>query len=240
MADPFLSPRCTPGQLATWIARRGVLQGLKQNLSSFSGTLVDIGCGRMPYRALLTSSPSSVTRYIGVDIPNPRYQDEVAPDLEWDGKRIPLRDGVAGSVMATEVLEHCPDPGVVLSEAYRIAGDGAFALFTVPFLWPLHDVPQDEYRFTPFSLRRHIEGAGFGDVAVSAVGGWDASLAQMIGLWASRRPMPRALRRLLLPLATPFVAALARMDEPPTEFGESLMVTGLVATASKGSHWAAT
>ena len=53
-------------------------------------------------------------------------------------------------------------------------------------LWPLHDVPYDECRYTPFAIKRHLRNAGFEQFRLKPLGGWDASLAQMIGLWILR------------------------------------------------------
>jgi hypothetical protein len=67
-----------------------------------------------------------------------------------------------------------------------------------------------------------------------ALGGWDASLAQMLGLWVRRRPARRLLRPLLSAALWPLVVGLRLRDRPPVEFGESAMVTGLAALAWKG------
>ncbi len=129
-------------------------------------------------------------------------------------------------------------------------------LLTVPFLWPLHDVPNDEYRYTPFALTRHLQQAGFTDVQLKALGGWNASLAQSLGLWIQRSYPPYrsnlkrprwqrgivrvryliilSLRqRLLALILLPIVRYLANHDKPPTEFYESSMITGLSGTARK-------
>ncbi len=101
---------------------------------------------------------------------------------------------------------------------------------TVPFLWPLHDVPYDEYRYTPFALRRLLEGAGFTDITVRPLGGWDASLAQLPGLWALRRPMPVWKRRIVKLLTQPLVRHLLRHDHVPDPRSVP-MITGLMALA---------
>jgi hypothetical protein len=72
-----------------------------------------------------------------------------------------------------------------------------------------------------------LRDAGFVDVELRATGGWDASLAQLLGLWVRRRPMSRLARRALSVAAMPVVAALARVDRPPARFSESTMLTGL-------------
>ena len=106
--------------------------------------------------------------------------------------------------------------------------------FTVPFLYPLHDVPHDEYRYTPFALERHFRNAGFTRLELKALGGWDASLAQMMGLWLRLRPMPSMRTRAILSrIAMPVVRYLAERDRPPQVFGEVTMLTGISGTAVK-------
>jgi hypothetical protein len=108
--------------------------------------------------------------------------------------------------------------------------------FTVPFLWAIHDFPNDQYRFTPYALDRHLRKAGFQDVKMRALGGWVASLAQMIGLWAGRRPMPRIPRAIVSRLAVPVVSFLLKWDAPPSvpfDFDATIMITGIAGTAVK-------
>jgi SAM-dependent methyltransferase len=229
--DEFVDARCTVRFLDKFIVRSSIVRALKWILPSINGTVLDVGCGRMPYRELLLSSPSCATRYIGLDLARADY--DAQPDLVWDGDHIPLSDNAVECVLATEVFEHCPGPERVMCEIGRILKPGGMLFFTVPFLWPLHEVPYDEYRYTPFALERHLRNSGFERIQLQALGGWDASLAQMIGLWAARRPMRRCYQILLSWMALPFVCALSRMDRPPVEFGESTMLTGIYGRAYK-------
>jgi SAM-dependent methyltransferase len=228
----FLAPACSPERVDVFHDRRSILAALRQALPSFHGTLLDIGCGHMPYRPLLLSPRSKVQRYIGLDLPDSRGYYP-APDLAWDGQQIPLADHSVDCIVATEVLEHCPNPAQVIGEMHRVLRDDGILFFTAPFLWPLHDVPHDEYRYTPFAMQRFLDDAGFSQVNLSASGGWDASLAQMIGLWVRRRPMKKWMRGLLSVAATPLVKGLLRMDRPPMDFQRNGMITGISGTARK-------
>ncbi len=94
-------------------------------------------------------------------------------------------------------------------------------------------MPHDEYRYTPFALARHLRNAGFAQVQLKALGGWDASLAQMIGLWLKRRPMSARRRAIVSRFAVPLVQYLSYRDVRPAAFDESSMITGLAGTAIK-------
>ena len=231
--DNFINIAFTPGKLDTYIARNSILNSIEKILPRLSGHLLDIGCGQKPYKPLLTSSQSSVTKYIGLDLEdNPIHKNK--PDITWKDGKIPLDDGIIDCAIATEVFEHCPDPKKVMNEINRVLKPGGFLFFTVPFLWPLHEVPFDEYRYTPFSLKRILIESGFSNIILKPLGGWDASLAQMLGLWARRRPMHRWNRVFFSMLFLPFIYILYRTDKRlNTRFLESAMITGLVGTALK-------
>lgn len=230
----FVDIRLTHSHVDLYGQRVGILNALKSALPGFKGEILDIGCGKMPYKSTILQS-AEVTSYTGLDIEGALvYSEELAPDFRWDGKRMPFADGQFDCAMATEVLEHCPDPELVLRESFRVLRPGGVLFLTVPFLWNLHEVPHDEYRYTPFSLERHLKNAGFVGVEINALGGWHASLAQMIGLWVRRAPLREWKRKLLSRLAVPIVRVLLKKDkETNISFREGQMITGLSAIARK-------
>jgi len=206
----FTNPTLTPYSLDTFITRCFIIGALKKMEKLFSGTVLDIGCGYMPYREIVLSFPD-VIKYIGLDLDkNDIYQNK--PDLTWDGKTIPLPDNSVRCAVATEFFEHCPEPEAVMEEIFRVLSPGGILFFTVPYLWPLHDVPHDQYRYTPFSLERHLKNTGFQKIGLRAMGGWDESMAQMIGLYVRRRPMPDLQRFVLSLFVFPFVYVILKSN----------------------------
>ncbi|MCC5628121.1 class I SAM-dependent methyltransferase [Nostoc sphaeroides CHAB 2801] len=236
----FLSPKIGIGNIDNFGHRKSIFKALEKTIPDFSGTLLDVGAGYMPYKSLLLEPPSLVEKYIGLDFQDNLY---TKPDLIWDGKRIPLADSCMDCAIATEVFEHCPEPEIVIKEILRVLKPGGILFFTVPFLWPLHTVPYDEYRYTPFSLERHLRNAGFDNIQLQALGGWDASLAQMIGLWGRRRfgysinhkALGLLISLIISVIVLPIVWILYRFDKPPEEFRESSMITGISGTVRKPS-----
>jgi SAM-dependent methyltransferase len=222
-------------KLDTWIVQEAILSAVQRNLAQLEGRILDIGCGRMPYKAIVMAPPSRAAEYIGLDFRDGDYAKLYGPpDLGWDGHEIPIPNSSIDCVMATEVFEQCPDLGVLLKEVARILKSNGLLFFTVPFLWPIHDPPHDQYRFTPFALERFLRCAGFRDIQLEAFGGWNASLAQMIGLWVGRRPMGRLPRALLSILAEPLMRLLMAWDRPPKfPFFENIMITGISGTARR-------
>jgi len=188
----------------------------------------------MPYKSYVLEN-SSIVKYIGLDIENALvYDATVKPDFTWDGIRMPFKNGEFETVFGTEVLEHCPNPAIILNEVNRVLKTGGSFFFTVPFLWPLHEVPHDEFRYTPFSLKRLLEENGFENIDIKATGGWHASLAQMLGLWVRRAPLSNRRRKLLTALFKPIIKYFIKIDRySQFEFNQSQMITGLYGTAYK-------
>lgn len=229
--NEFNNLRCNPEFLDMFSVRSSIKRMICENASFLHGVVLDVGCGNMPYKQFILSAPSNAAQYIGLDLERAHYG--VRPDLVWDGLRIPLQNESIDCVLATEVFEHCPQPEVVMREIHRVLKAGGTLYFTVPFLWPLHEVPFDEYRYTPFALERHLRNSNFDEIKLKALGGWDASLAQMIGLWVRRRSFSPIKRRLLSFIATPIVRFLLRHDDRFINFNEGTMITGIEGTAHK-------
>ena len=230
----FLSMPLRPRTLTYYTVRTTILEAVRRETASFHGTVLDLGCGFMPYRRVVESNPA-VRRYVGLDLEQPTYYAGVEPDMKWDGVRIPADDGSFDCVMATEFLEHYPEPEKVLTEVRRVLKPSGRFFATVPFIWNLHELPYDEYRFTPISLERCLKTAGFSEIVISPLGGWNIALAQMIGLWTGFAPMDRLVRRLMQILVFPIYFLLVKTDRKPDGFdgfGRS-MFPGLSAAARR-------
>jgi len=229
----FLNIQLDEHTLDAYIPRRAILAAVKECLHVFSGTLLDVGCGQMPYRQLILDNNSNITKYIGMDLESSSIHDTSVADLHWDAVTIPLQDATIDSAMATEVLEHSFLPEQTLGEINRVLKPGGKFFFTVPFIWPLHEVPYDAYRYTPFSLRRHLENTGFGEIEIKSLGGWHASFAQMLGLWASESKLEGFKKKLAIGTAKRLIPYLLKIDTRDHTFGRHSMHTGLYGTAIK-------
>tara|TARA_R110000868_G_scaffold52950_2_gene166640 strand:- start:157 stop:867 length:711 start_codon:yes stop_codon:yes gene_type:complete len=233
----FINIKLKRDNLDIYIIRKAILNALKNNLKMFSGNLLDVGCGKMPYKNYIIKN-SMVDAYVGLDIENALiYDEDVKPDYTWNGKRMPFENNTFDCAFATEVLEHCPDPEIVLKEIFRVLKPNGIFFFTVPFLWNLHEVPHDEYRYTPFSLKRHLKNSRFKDIEIKATGGWHASMAQMLGLWIRRSPMSESKRKYLSIALKPIIRFLIKIDKnTKVNFVNGQMITGLYGIAKKLSN----
>jgi SAM-dependent methyltransferase len=139
------------------------------------GTVLDVGCGRMPFRDDIVAAGA---RYEGLDI------EARAPGVDHIGDVQDLHaiaDDSFETVTCFEVLEHVPNPARAVSELARILKPGGSLLVTVPHLSRLHEQPHDYYRYTGYGLRALAEQAGLRVVEVGGYGG----LASFLGHQAS-------------------------------------------------------
>ncbi len=230
----FLNIKLTKKTIDRYFIRSSIFNAIKKHVGKFDGKFLDAGCGKMPYKEFISTN-STISNYIGLDIETAlEYEAETKPDVTWDGIKMPFNDGEFKSCMATEVMEHCPDPKLFMREVNRVLEKEGLFFFTVPFLWNFHEVPHDEYRYTPFSLKRLLEESNFHQVELWATGGWHASMGQMLGLWINRSGLNHRLRWFLLIFIKPIMKILFKKDSGfHQNFREGQMVPSLFGIARK-------
>lgn len=221
----FINLSLNKKTLWLYVIRRTILEFVKKNSGKLHGTLLDIGCGTMPYKKLILSL-KKVTKYLGLDLATSKNHDTSIADLHWDGTKIPLENNSVDSILATEFLEHYLDTKFIINEMYRVLRPNGVILFTVPFIWPLHEVPNDQYRFTPYSLKRFFLDAGFKNINLTATGGWHASMAVMLGLWTTFS-MRRWKRYICRPIIICIIKYLIKKDSIPIDFEDGVMMPGI-------------
>lgn len=139
----------------------------------FRGEVLDYGCGRQPYRGIITAAGAD---YIGYDrqyLPANVSAADVGPEQpfvhDWD------------VIVMTQVLQYEPEPYDLLAAANDalVERHGALVL-TGPTNWAEVE-PEDLHRFTLTGIRRLLEQTGFRVErlerrAVLDLGGFELSL----------------------------------------------------------------
>jgi SAM-dependent methyltransferase len=139
-----------------YFARRGLRREVGALAGALTGEVLDVGCGRKPYRELVPAA-----RYVGLDVDSPVTRALGTADLFYDGGKFPLADAAFDGVLCSEVLEHVFTPEVFLGEIHRVLRPGGHLLLTVPFVWDEHEQPYDFARYSSFGLRALLERTGF-------------------------------------------------------------------------------
>lgn len=117
--------------------------------------VLDAGAGSAPYRDLFSHA-----RYETADFE--QVEKKYAPSTYvCDLAAIPVEDCRFDFVIFNQVLEHLPEPKLVLQELFRVLKPGGKMIYTGPLFYEEHEVPYDFYRYTQYGLRYLLEGVGF-------------------------------------------------------------------------------
>ena len=153
------------------IDRHLIRRRIRRMQDQVSGTLLDVGCGRQPYR----NEFRNVKKYVGLDRVEGAYIVHNLSEFPY-----PLKDGSADWVLCTQVLDDISDQDAFIRELHRLLGKGGGLLLSVSFAWELHDLPNDYGRPSPERLRLLLERNGFQIVELKPVGNSWTTLGQVI------------------------------------------------------------
>jgi SAM-dependent methyltransferase len=193
--------------------RAAIERIVERDLPEFrSLTLVDYGCGNMPYRPLFEARG---VKYMGADLPG----NEMAEALITPDGRVDLPDGRCEIVLSTQVLEHVLAPHAYLTECGRLLRPGGRVIISTHGYWRYHPDPTDFWRWTGDGLRRQIEQAGLRIVRVEGVVGLAGAGLQLFQdalyprLWTTARAPFALVMQALVRLFDRLHAARERADE---------------------------
>lgn len=135
------------------------------------GKVIDIGCGRAPYKQEILPFLES---YTGVDNPKTAklYQSSQTVDVYADAEKLPFDSSHFDTALMLQVLEYINNPLQALSETSRVLKKGGYLILTSPFLYPIHDYPHDRNRYTEEMLTDLLGKAGFSNIKITVQGGF--------------------------------------------------------------------
>jgi SAM-dependent methyltransferase len=152
-----------------WAAKEAISRsdGIKQC------RVLDIGCGHKPYQDLFANCI-----YFGLDC----GAEHSSPDIIGDAMNLPISSESVDIVFSTQVIEHLPRPQLLVNESARVLRRDGYLILTGPQYWPLHEEPNDFYRFTKYGFAHMLREAGFHDWQIREDGGDWAQLFLSLSL----------------------------------------------------------
>ena len=144
------------------------------------GRVLDVGCGMGLF--LLALNPARWDRYglEAMPVPLAEAVKRLGPERIVQGELLTagLPRGQFDVVTFWDVLEHLPNPRQALEETFRLLRPGGVVLLTLPNFssyqarcfrqdWYALSLPHHLYHFTPQTLIRMLEGAGFRMLALA-------------------------------------------------------------------------
>jgi len=138
-----------------WLVMRGMareIRALAERLGKNGATVIDFGCGNMPYKPLFEAAGC---RYLGADF-------DGAPDIAIDAAgRMDVPDASADVVVSFQVLEHVRDLATYFAEARRVLKPGGRMVLSTHGVWLYHPHPEDHRRWTREGLIGDMAVGGF-------------------------------------------------------------------------------
>ena len=135
--------------------------------------VVNVGCGVV--RRFESACPG---RFLATDL---RVLSNV--DFASDASALPLADGSVDLVLSLELVEHVPEPAVVLREIARVLKPGGTVILSVPSTVPRH-AEDDYWRFTAQGLET-LGSASFERGEVHVFGGTFEALGYLAEYYAA-------------------------------------------------------
>jgi predicted SAM-dependent methyltransferase len=149
------------GRIARYFIRKFIKKYTSQKI--IKSPILDAGCGyRNNYPEIKLIPYDTLDLHAAL---NPTYVGDVT-DMSM------IKDNTYKTVIMTEVLEHVFDYNGALKESYRILKSGGYLITTTPFGVRIHekDYQKDYWRFTPRTLKKLFENAGFKNVICETAG----------------------------------------------------------------------
>lgn len=132
--------------------RRIIDEDLAGHDKLIKGTIVDVGGRKIKHKGFFRFKSEKIKEVITVNI-----EKDIGADIIASAENIPLPDNSADTVMMTEVLEHLQKPKEAVKEAARLLKSGGHMIISSPFLYPIHNDPDDYQRLTASWFRQTLE-----------------------------------------------------------------------------------
>jgi SAM-dependent methyltransferase len=144
------------------------------------GRILNIGTGNKDYKNLF-----NFDEFITFDVDSSEN-----PNIIGDIHSIPIKNDSLDSIICTQVLEHVGDPKQAVREMCRILKSRGILLLSVPFIYPIHEAPVDNWRFGPNGLKSILKE--FKTVQIYHAGGFFSVFFELINLFL-RHKLERGL-----------------------------------------------
>jgi len=160
------------------LSRRYLYEFLENNLrliTSQQGVscVLNIGSGGQVGSRINKFFSNSGVRIISIDIDQIRN-----PDLICDASNVAFKSESFDIVLCVEVLEHIFFPHECINEIHRVLKTNGNLILTTRFIYPLHDRPNDYFRYTKYGLEKILNR--FNKVIIESHLNWIETIALLI------------------------------------------------------------
>jgi SAM-dependent methyltransferase len=146
--------------------------------------LLDAGAGDGRYKPLFAHTHYESADFAAVE--NFQYGELT---YVCDLTQVSVEDARYDAVICTQVLEHVPDPVLVLKEMNRILKMDGLLFLTTPLFFEEHMHPYDFYRYTQHGLRHLATRCGFHPESIAPLEGFSGTVSYQLEYAALNLPL---------------------------------------------------
>ena len=144
-----------------FVIKKYVKKYVRNIFTNNNDRILDVGSGKNPYY-----QKSMKGKIIRFDI---KKYDKI--DVIGNADFFPFRKDSFDKVIIVNSLYYFKDPLKIIENISRILKKNGKLVIITPFFYPVHDVPEDRYRFTEFGLKTILEDY-FVVERIEAIGGF--------------------------------------------------------------------
>ena len=148
------------------------LENQSRQLSSGS-KILDVGAGSCRYRYLFDHCEYKTHDFAKLETKDVGHDGYGDLDYISDILEIPVEDSSFDAILCTQVLEHVPEPILVIKEFARILKQGGILMLTAPQRSGLHQAPYHYYGgYTMYWYKKFLPASGFNILSIEPNGGF--------------------------------------------------------------------
>jgi SAM-dependent methyltransferase len=164
---------------ASWLIASRQVAAYEAALRRYArGTLLDMGCGYVPYFEVYRPF---VDENVCVDWESSPHSSQYLDEIADLNKPLRFASASFDTVFLADVLEHIAKPWILFPEIARILRPSGHVIIGVPYMYWLHEQPHDYYRYTEFGLRQLAEDAELAPIWLTPYGGAPEILSDIAG-----------------------------------------------------------
>jgi SAM-dependent methyltransferase len=129
-----------------FIIKKRILNLMRGKFQS-KDTILDIGCGEKPYY-----HKSIKAKIIGLDIKHTKKTHIVGNAVS-----LPFKKDKFEGIVCVNSLYYYDDPSVAVKQFSNVLKKEGKLVIITPFIYPIHDAPDDKYRFTEYGLKQILK-----------------------------------------------------------------------------------
>ena len=154
-------------RLSKVLSRQGIYPFLEEQFGRIpeGASVLNVGAGGEFGVRLEAHARSRPFDVLSIDVDAGR-----GPDITGDIAEYDFQGRTFDAVVMAEVLEHVTAPDQAIQAVHRALTPGGGLILTTPFLFPLHDRPDDYYRFTRYGLEWLLRE--FSEVTIAERNSW--------------------------------------------------------------------